>query len=124
MKRALTLALAILSMAAVAQAIESAENSLQAAPQYDLKIKLTPEAHLMEVTGTLRLPAVKVSRRTVVLSLVDEMHDFKVEVAEPAAIAGLARLEKMGDSKWLVHPLKSIPSGARVLLRFSYSGGE
>jgi hypothetical protein len=97
-------------------------------PQYNLDIKVLPEAHRLETKGTLRLPAANKSRTELRLSLSELMHDFTVEIIEPAASAGIAKVDKTGSSnenlKWVVRPVRPIPANQSVLLRFSYVGGE
>jgi hypothetical protein len=58
------------------------------------------------------------------LDLSDVMHDLQIQVVEPFESAGPARLEKTGGSKLTVYPSRPIPKGERLLIRFSYSGGE
>jgi hypothetical protein len=93
------------------------------APHYELDVKLLPDAHRLEASGTVRLPAADGERAELKLTLNDVMRDFVVEVVEPSASAGRARVEKKGRS-WVVTPPRAIPAGAAVVLRFSYSGGE
>src|SRR5688572_33317454 len=63
-------------------------------PQYALNIRIIPDAQRLEVTGTMRLPPVNTLRTEVQLSLNKLMRDFSVEVLEPAASAGVARVER------------------------------
>ncbi|MBA3693561.1 MAG: hypothetical protein H0W77_09015 [Acidobacteria bacterium] len=97
-------------------------------PQYNLDIKVLPEAHRLETKGTLRLSAANKSRTELRLSLSELMHDFTVEIIEPAASAGIAKVERTDASginiKWVIIPVRPIPANQSVLLRFSYAGGE
>lgn len=56
------------------------------------------------------------------------MRDFNVEVLEPAASAGTAKVERREQNgksiKWAVRPPRPIPAGEAVKLHFSYAGGE
>ncbi len=63
-------------------------------PQYDLSVKIMPDAHRIAVTGTMILPAATESRQTIKLILSDLMHDFSVEVLEPQASAGAANTKQ------------------------------
>jgi Peptidase family M1 domain len=110
--------------------LPSATNAqaVSSVPQYDLTIRVLPDAHRLEAAGTVRLPSAPVSRSTIRLSLSGLMRDFNVEVLEPVASAGPAGVER-GDAngkniKWTVRPIHAIPGGRAIKLRFSYSGGE
>lgn len=102
--------------------------TLDSVPQYDLSVRLRPDAHRLEVTGTIRLRGSRASRAQLQLSLSELMQDFKVEVLEPSASAGAARLERRDASgkntKWIVHMPRPVPASETILLRFSYAGGE
>ncbi|HEX8161245.1 MAG TPA: M1 family aminopeptidase [Pyrinomonadaceae bacterium] len=93
-------------------------------PEYDLSVKLLPDAHRLEAGGTVRLPAAPAPRAELRLYLSDAMHDLSVEVLEPASAAGAARVRKDKRELWIVTPPRPVPAGARPLLRFSYAGGE
>ena len=97
-------------------------------PLYDLDIRVLPDAHRLEASGTLRLPAANKSRPEIRLSLSEVMRDLTVEVLEPAASAGITKVERSSASdetiKWIVRPVRPIPANRSVLLRFSYAGGE
>lgn len=111
-----------------ANSFSYAQPAANLVPQYDLTIRLLPDAHRLEANGTLRLPKAHASRSEIRLSLSELMQDFTVEVVEPAASAGTARLERRdasgGSIKWIVLPVRPIPAGEAVRLRFSYAGGE
>lgn len=104
------------------------QNVVNTIPQYDLSIRLLPEAHRLEANGTLKLPKAGVSRSEIRLSLSELMQDFTVEVLEPATSTGTAKVERRDASgrniKWIVRPVRPVPAGQAVLLRFSYAGGE
>jgi hypothetical protein len=93
-------------------------------PKYDLKIKVLPEDHRLEATGTVTLGAADEARDRLSLDLSDVMHDLQIQVVEPTESADLARLEKTGGSGLTLYPSRPIGKGEPVLLRFSYSGGE
>jgi aminopeptidase N len=92
-----------------------------------------PDAHQLEVTGTIRLPATNSARDSIELSLSELMTDFRVEVVGPATAAGRAITEKVsvrpysrpgwGTATWRVHFAHPISGGTPALLRFTYSGG-
>ena len=48
------------------------------APLYDLSFKILPETRRLEVTGTIRLPAVTFDLDSIELSLSELMNDFRV----------------------------------------------
>ena len=105
-----------------------AQTTAISVPQYDLTIRVLPDAHRLEASGTLRLPMANAPRSEIPLSLSELMHDVTVEVLEPAASAGIAKVERRDASgkniKWVVRPLRPIPAGESAKLRFSYAGGE
>jgi hypothetical protein len=102
-------------------------------PRYDLSIRIVPDAHRLEATGTMRLPATKSSRDSIELSLSELMTDFRVEVVGPPSAAGSAITEKVtvrpysrpgwGTATWRVHLPHPINAGTPTVLRFSYTGG-
>lgn len=93
-------------------------------PRYDMAVSLFPETHRLEASGTISLPADRAARPQIELSLSDLMRDLRVEVIEPKRSAGAARMEKKEKEQWIITPQQPIPAGERVLLRFSYVGGE
>ena len=98
------------------------------APQYDLSVKITPEAHRMEVTGTMLLPPVSEARSSIQIGLSNVMRDLQVEVLEPKSCAGQAKIEKQRETNkmivWTTTPASAIPADEAVKLRFRYAGGE
>ena len=101
---------------------------VKSVPQYRLLIRVFPQAHRLEVTGTVRIPPINTSRVQLQLSLHEQMHDLSIEVLEPSVSTGMARLQRRDSNsnniEWAVYPRHPIPAGASVLLRFSYAGGE
>lgn len=97
-------------------------------PHYDLSVKVIPDAHRLEVTGTLVIPPVGEARPSFQVGLSDVMHDLKVEVLEPKSCAGPAKIEKDREINklvvWKVTAANVIPAGEAIHLRFSYTGGE
>ena len=89
-------------------------------PSYQLSIKLMPEAHRLEATGTVRLPAVNASRAELLFDLDERMSNLQMEVLEPSACTGQAALEKRGNNQWAVRC--AISANQTALLRFSYEG--
>ena len=129
MKKFFAIFLALISLSSTGSGQTSRSKTyLNAIPQYNLDITVLPDAHRLEAKGTLRLPAADKSRPAITLSLSELMHDFTVEIIEPAASAGIAKVEKTGarleNLKWVVYPIRPIPANQSVLLRFSYAGGD
>lgn len=95
--------------------------------RYDLSLRVLPDAHRLEVSGSMLLPATHGRRTQLQLSLSELMGDFKVEVLRPVASAGPAKLEKVkvesGEVTWTVHPARPFREGEAVELRFSCAGG-
>lgn len=113
--------LLLLTCTCLGQPTETDKNSL---PEYDLSVRLLPEEHRLEASGTIRLPAVDSSKSELRLFLSDRMRDLRVEILEPKASAGAAKVEKVEKEQWNISPPQPIPAGERVLFRFSYTGGE
>lgn len=97
-------------------------------PRYALEVKILPEAHRMEVSGSVILPPAAEARQAIQLSLSDVMRDVQVEVLQPEVCAGPAQVSKTGESEktvnWTIQPAHPIPAGEAPQLRFSYVGGE
>jgi hypothetical protein len=95
-------------------------------PEYDLTARLSPEAHRLEVSGTVRLPPATASRAEIALSLSERMDQLRVEIIEPSAGAGVATLERVDGNgpnvRWLVRAPRPCPPGQPILLRFSCAG--
>ncbi|MDQ3253369.1 MAG: hypothetical protein M3R15_05580 [Acidobacteriota bacterium] len=73
------------------------------------------------------LPPSSESRQSIKLILSDVMRNLRVEITEPRASAGEARLEQQSSGEavtWTVYPARPIAAGEAVRLRFSYDGGE
>ena len=96
--------------------------------RYDLYVKVIPDAHRLEVSGTMTLPSSPASRTSIQLSLSELMNNFTVEVLRPSISAGVANLEKAnaesGEAIWNVYPRNAFPSGDDIELRFTHSGGK
>ena len=102
-------------------------------PQYDLKVKVIPEAHRLEGSGTIKLPAAAVARETIPLALSDLMGDVTFEVVAPSVSAGPVKLERTKERSfgrphwitvvWTIRPQKPFPAHEPVVLKFSYAGG-
>lgn len=97
-------------------------------PQYDLSVKVIPDAHRLEVTGTLTLLPMSEARSSIQIGLSNVMRDLQVEVLEPKSCAGQTKIEKQREINkmivWRLTPASAIPAGESVKLRFSYAGGE
>ena len=96
-------------------------------PSYELSVNLLPDAHRLEATGTMFLPASNESRQSIKLILSDVMKNLRVEISEPRVSAGEARLEQQAQGEtvaWTVFPVRPIPAGEAVRLRFTYNGGN
>jgi hypothetical protein len=130
MKRFFLFSLFLFVLAAYAQARtqESANSSADSAPRYDLSVKIAPDAHRIEVTGTLTLAPTNDARPQLQIGLSNVMRDLQVEVLEPKSCAGQAKIEKQREINkmivWTVTPASAIPAGQAVRLRFCYAGGE
>ena len=104
----------------------------ESAPQYDLLVRIIPESTLMEVSGTVMLPAARYRRDSLELSLSELMRDLRVDVISPAGSAGrttaTSRLRPnarkgWGTNTWTVRPSVPVPLGSVVTLQVHYRGG-
>ncbi len=101
-------------------------------PRYDLSIKILPDSQRLEVTGTIQLPAEKIERNFIELSLSEQMQNLQVSVVNPQTNAGETKLSKKerpssqpgwGTTTWQIQPAHPFPANRPVSLRFSYDGG-
>ena len=131
--RVVALVIVLASLAITGQSQQPRpQNNAVSLPQYDLKIKVLPDAHRLEGSGTITLPPVDVPRETIPLALTGLMTDVTFEVVAPASSAGPVRLERkerpFGRPEWVtvvwtIRPAKPFPAGEPVVLKFSYAGG-
>lgn len=101
----------------------SYQQSASQTSQYDLFIKILPDNHRIEVTGTWRLPPAPTGRDQIEFYLSPKMEGLRVQLLEPKASAPLnlqSNQEEGGDTKWIFKPTLPIPAGQSVLLQFSY----
>ena len=107
----------------------SPPSALDSPPVYRLTLRIRPDDHRLEVSGTVRISAADTIRTDLRLSLSERMRELRVEVMEPSVSAGLAKLERVSGNgsgssvKWILRPTRPIPPGQSVVLRFSYTGG-
>src|SRR5262249_40934658 len=120
----LTAALSCANVPAQQRMPTGSQHATSSAPKYDLKIKLIPSDHRLEVVGTVWLPPADQVRHSLQLDLSDVMHDLQVHVVQPLESAGPARMEKTTATRWTLYPRRPLGKGEATLLRFSYSGGE
>lgn len=111
---------------AIAQVRPTSKSTLPI--RYDLNVRVVPDAHRLEVTGTMKLPAFNTPRTFIQLSLSELMRGLQVEVLRPGTSAGAARLENTkvenAEVNWKVYPPQPFPPSEDITLRFSYSGEE
>ena len=106
-------------------------NEKKSAVNYNLAIHLFPEAHRIEVTGTIILSAESFARDSVLFSLRSDMPNINIEVVKPQMCAGKMQLIDLGDDKelqvtkrWKMIPKLSFPANEKIQLKISYSGGS
>jgi len=98
--------------------------SVSQVSEYDLSIKVFPDLHRLEVTGTWRLPPAPAARNEIEFYLSPKMEGLKVQLLEPKASAPLnlqSSKEEGGDTKWTFNPTLPIPAAQSILLQFSYT---
>ncbi len=112
----------------LSSAIAHAQPSKTPLPvRYALNVRVVPDARLIEVNGTMKIPAARNARAFLQLSLSELMQGLQVEVLSPSTSAGASRLEKTkvdsGEVSWKIYPSRPFPAREDIELRFSYSGG-
>jgi hypothetical protein len=121
----------LLSCLGVATA--QAPSAAVVSPRYELAVKILPDSHRLEASGTLRLASSDTTRKSVQVLLSESMRDFAVEVIEPRVSRGRPVLEQRerpgstpgsGSRVWTIVPPAPFPAGQPVLLRFSWAGGN
>lgn len=97
-------------------------------PEYDLTIRLIPEAHRMEVSGTLRIPPNDQPQGVLDLYLSALMKDFRVEVLEPPENAGPVDMTSTKDeddiNHWVLHTRAPFAANKPIKLKFSAVNAE
>jgi len=91
--------------------------------EYDLSVKVLPDAHRLEVTGRWKLPPTLAEKNQIEFYLSPKMEELKVQLVEPKASAPLnlvSNKEDGGDTKWVFKPTAPIPAEKSVVLQFSY----
>ena len=94
------------------------------ASRYDLSVKITPDAHRLEINGTMLFPVALKEQNQIEFYLSPKMEKLEVQIIEPKQAAPLTLLsneEDGGDIKWIFKPAIPIPDGQTILLQFSYS---
>lgn len=92
--------------------------------QYDLAVRILPDARRLEVAGTMRLPPAAEERSLVEFYLSPKMDEPTVRMLEPKVSAPLTLVsgqEEGGDTKWIFKTARPIPAGQSVLLQFVYT---
>lgn len=100
----------------------SSTNHTSAVSQYDLRIKILPEAHRFEVAGTWRLSPADSVRNNIEFYLSPKMRIVDMQLIEPQSSLPLlssTREDAGGDMKWTLKPTKAFPAGEAVVLQFS-----
>ena len=112
------------SPSALAQKLSTKE----AIVRYALNVQVRAADKRIEVEGTMRIPAVKLPRAFIELSLSELMRDLRVEVLKPNANTSAVSVEttRAGgetnhDIIYRVQPSKPFPKGEDIELKFSCS---
>jgi aminopeptidase N len=130
MKRMIVSALLLLCLATIDYSEQNnrVAGSFSSVPRYALEVKVLPDAHRLEVNGTMILPPASEVRQSIQLNLSDLMRDVQVEILQPKVCAGPAKINKKDEREktvsWTIQPATPIPAGEALHLRFSYTGGE
>lgn len=103
---------------------QTPQTEVESSPaKYDLSVRILPDKRRVEISGTWQLPALSAERTLIEFYLSPKMENFQIEIVEPQTAAPLAlesSKEEGGDTKWIFKPMRPIPAGQPILLRFSY----
>jgi len=128
---------AICALTVLGLAIACVPRTTKPAPdsQYSLNVRLFPMERRIEVGGAFDGPATDSTRDELTLLLGQRFTELSVDIVAPSSSAGTAQAERIpspktgsvagernGDVKWRVKPMRPIPAGERVKLRFSARG--
>ena len=101
------------------------------APRFDLDVVFVPEAHRLDVKGTVALPPYPAARETLQFLLRTDAIDLRIEVVEPAECAGsldihaLERMANMAATRRHETRLASpCPPGVPLVMKVEYSCGS
>src|SRR5689334_329962 len=92
MRTALLLGVAV-GVAACSPARTTPAPTATTAPIYAIELRLRPQDRAIDVNGTIEIAAADSARSAITLSLGERIGHLSVEVLEPAASAGVARVE-------------------------------
>ena len=124
MKRLLLFMLALLVCDGSSHTLHGSSNQLlNQTSQYDLSIRILPDNHRIEVTGTWRSSPLPAARDQIEFYLSPRMDGLRVQLLEPKASGPLSLLsnqEEGGDTKWIFKPKLAVAAGQSILLQFSY----
>lgn len=134
MKSLTLLALALVALSASASGSAhrgAAAPRIARTPAYDIAVRLLPDDHHVEVSGTVALPSSNTPRVTLEFMLSALMTNLRVEILEPAESAGPAELNQAESrdpqsklTHWVVRAKRPLAADAPVRLHFAYDGGE
>jgi len=126
MKRQATLI--AISAALVIRAVAAGER--ETLPDYDLSIRIIPDEHRLQVSGTVHLPSAAMKRDRIAFRLRGDMTP-SVEITAPANCTGPASLRESGHptgneqvKEWEIAAKEPFPAGAPVVINVSYHGGN
>lgn len=95
---------------------------------YDLDVRIDPMPRSMTVAGTAVLPPATHTVRSLGFRLLTPLHDLRIEIVEPAAVAGTLVPAAIGACTWQCDyeaPLAgAIAAGQRLVIRFAYRAGD
>lgn len=102
--------------------------SAQQVPKLDIKALVVPAERRLDIDGTAILAPAAVPQEKLYFQLAEQMHDLKMEVAQPAVAAGGVSLAKLstsgGTTSYAATLPKAIPANTPVTLHFSFTGGD
>src|SRR4051812_22549468 len=81
------------------------QEAIRALSHYDLSIRIIPDQHKLQVTGTWELPPSAIERNSVEFYLSEKMEDLTIDILEPYKSGPLklnTPVSEGGDNKWTV----------------------
>ncbi len=113
-------------IAPVVTASSTLSSEIAQTPDYALSVRLLPDVHQIEVSGTVTLPPATTDRAALSFTLSALMKDVRVERITPGGAERVDLTSTPDDklTKWQISFEQPAKRGTPVTLQFAYDGGE